>query len=247
MFRKIVQQPGENLPLQTLHDSKELWVDNVNQEIKAQLIQSCTSNRLCRHALREPDSRLDDLLDHGRTGELSKQQAEGMKQGAAAWVNAVHQRGHPVTSQHAKRGKWNNQCRNCGWKNTHMMETAQLKVKTAKHVVSWTILKRKTHNKVYNITNKTHSVSAWNSSSSDDAYVFPTTSDNSTTQPQTCITLNSVKISVLIDSGATADAISETTLTSLKPLPELTPANIKIFPYGCAKPLPITGAFTRKI
>ncbi len=74
--------------------------------------------------------------------------------------------------------------------------------------------------------------------------MFTATSSNSTTQLQTCIKLNDVKISALTDSGATANVISKATLSTLKPRPELTPADIKIFPYGSTKPLPIAGAFT---
>ncbi len=111
ILRKAVQQPGENLDTYCTRLcmlAKNCEFADVGKEIKAQLIQSCTSSRLRRRALREPDSSLGDLLDHGRSLELSEHQAEGMEQGAAVSVNAVHQRGQPATSQRAKRGKSNN-------------------------------------------------------------------------------------------------------------------------------------------
>lgn len=53
-----------------------------------------------------------------------------------------------------------------------------------------------------------------------------------------------MNIAAMIDSGAAVNIINESVLSTLKPCPQLSPANIKIFPYGNTKPLPITGAFT---
>ena len=91
MFGKAVQLPGENLDtyctrLRMLAKNCE-FVDT-DIEIKAQLIQGCTSTRLRRRALREPDKDLDDLFEHGRSLELS-QQAAGMEQIATASVNVI--------------------------------------------------------------------------------------------------------------------------------------------------------------
>lgn len=91
IFRKAGQQPGEDLArLRMLVKNCEFT--DIDSEIKAQLIQSCTSSRLRRKALREPDMTLNGLLDHARTLELSEMQATGMEQGVAAAVNVVHQR-----------------------------------------------------------------------------------------------------------------------------------------------------------
>ncbi len=80
-FRKAVQQPGEKLDtyqtrLRML--AKDCEFADVDCEIKAQLIQNCTSSRLHRKALREPDLTLEALLDHGRTLEISEKQAVGI-------------------------------------------------------------------------------------------------------------------------------------------------------------------------
>ena len=99
------------------------------------------------------------------------------------------------------------------------------------------------HKKVYNITS-TNTDNVQDSSSSDEAYVFAASSNDNAKQPQTHIKLNGVRISALIDSGAAVNIISEAVLSTLRSSPQLTSANIKIFPYGSTKPLPIAGAFT---
>lgn len=92
-FIKAVQQPDENLDtyqtrLRML--AKDCEFSNVDCEIKAQLIQNCTSSRLRRKALREPDLTVEALLDHGRTLKISEQQAAGIEQNAVAAVKALH-------------------------------------------------------------------------------------------------------------------------------------------------------------
>ena len=52
---------------------------NVDFQIKTQIIQACTSQRLRRRALRESDISLADLLLYGRTLERSEQEAQSME------------------------------------------------------------------------------------------------------------------------------------------------------------------------
>lgn len=123
VFRKAVQHPSESLDtyctrLRML--AKHCGFTDVDLEIKGQLIQSCTSSRLRRRALREPDMGLQDLLDYGRSMELSEQHATGMEQGAAASVNAVQPKDQPNKAYKPTfANKPNNQCRNCGRKYPH--------------------------------------------------------------------------------------------------------------------------------
>lgn len=148
-----------------------------------------------------------------------------------------------------------------------MTETAQQKEKTVKHAGKLNHFARqcrtkqgtpgrdfeikhrddskqhKTHKKVYNITstkqNTTH-----DSYRSDEADVFAASNNKNIRQPRTHIWLNGVKIAAMIDSGAAVNIISESVRRTLRPRPQLSPAGIKIFPYGNTEPLPITGAFT---
>ncbi|KAK0144485.1 hypothetical protein N1851_017146 [Merluccius polli] len=281
MFRKAVQQPDENsdthctrlLAWQSqTHIRKILRIlakncefADVEKEIKAQLIQSCSSTRLRRKALREPGTSLNDLLEYGRAMELSEQQAAGME-GSAVSVNA----GRAATSRCAGRARPNNQCRNCGGKYPHdgecpakgkdckacgkLNQFAKQCRSNQKQLRKDFDTKRrdyrdnagcqKTHKKVYNITST--NTDNLHSSSDDEAYVFAASSDDNTKQPRTHIKLNGVRISALIDSGAAVNIISEAFLSTLRPSPQLTPADIKIFPYGSTKPLPINEWSTGK-
>ena len=123
IFRKSTQEPGENLDsyhtrLRML--AKTCEFADVDAEIKTQIIQSCTSSRLRRKALREPELTLALLLDHGRTLELSEMQASGIERGAAASVNALEQKRYQKSSRWPdKRSTSNTQCRNCGGKYPH--------------------------------------------------------------------------------------------------------------------------------
>ena len=60
------------------------------QEILSQLIQHCSSQRLRRMALREPDKSLSDILTMGRLLEQSEAQAKEMEQSQQGYtVHAV--------------------------------------------------------------------------------------------------------------------------------------------------------------
>lgn len=101
------------------------------------------------------------------------------------------------------------------------------------------------HHKVCRVTRDRHTKSTRaNSSSSDDAYVFVCNGDKSAKLPHVHIQLNGVRVSVLIDSGAAVNIVSGAIHRTMKPLPQLRPAKIKIFSYGSTDPLPITGVFT---
>ena len=67
------------------------------KEILSQLIQNCKSNRLRRRALREPDKKLDDILNMGRTLEISDSQASAMEKSET--VNTVNKKTHIQTSK----------------------------------------------------------------------------------------------------------------------------------------------------
>lgn len=92
-FRQAMQLPSETFDtyrtkLKML--AKDCEFADEDKEIIAQIIQRCSSSRLCRRALREPDMTLTDLLVLGRMLESSKKQAKGIEEKAAAAVNALH-------------------------------------------------------------------------------------------------------------------------------------------------------------
>ena len=79
-FRQASQKPGKTI------DSYHTWLRQMaatckfhdDREIKSQIIQRCTSQRLRRHALRETMT-LQQTLDFGRSLEISEREAEGIE------------------------------------------------------------------------------------------------------------------------------------------------------------------------
>ena len=269
VFRNAKQEPGENLD--SYHTrlrmmAKNCEFANVDTEIKAQIIQSCASSRLRRKALREPDLTLANLLDHGRTLELSEMHASGIERGTES-VNAL---GKGTGSRHPKSSRWpekrstsnNNQCRNCGGKYPHESE-CPAKNKECRACGKFNHFARmcrssskdtktkgpqnkprKDPKKVHHITKTAPEERAENnSSSSDDNYVFAIDADKMSELPQTEVKVNGSSMSVLIDSGASANCISEISFDKLMPCPELTPTTTKIYPFRSDVPLPVSGVF----
>ena len=81
-FRSCKQKEGQTLDeyvteLRSL--SKTCEFTSTDMEILTQIIQHCTSNRLRRRALREPDKILTQIIDIGRTLEMADTQASAME------------------------------------------------------------------------------------------------------------------------------------------------------------------------
>lgn len=264
VFRKATQEPGENLD--SYHTRLRMLAKNcefadVDAEIKTQIIQSCASSRLRRKALREPDLTLDELLDHGRTLELSEMHASGIERGAAAAVNALDQKRYPKSSRWPEKRSTSNQCRNCGGKYPHDGE-CPAKNKECRacgkvnHFARQCRSTSKDNNtkrpqnkarydpkKVHHITKTADERIERNSSSSDDGYVFAVDADKISELPQTQVMLNGSSMSVLIDSGASANCISEISFDKLMPRPPLSSTTTKIYPFRSNVPLPVSGEF----
>ncbi|KAK7933590.1 hypothetical protein WMY93_004486 [Mugilogobius chulae] len=268
LFRKAVQEPGENLD--TYHTRLRILAKNceftdTTAEIKTQIIQSCSSSRLRRKALREPDLTLEDILNHGRACELSEMQATGMETGSVATVNKLfHKTGHKNPS----RGNWQprkqptNRCRNCGGnyphdgdcpaknkeckacgKLNHFARQCRSQPKETEYKHHTNKKRTQTPKTVHQITDSATGEKTGHTSSSDEAYVYVVKTDNTTKLPQTNVTMMGVQTLVLIDSGATANCISETTYNKLLPRPTLNQTDTKIYPYNSTDSLPVCGAF----
>lgn len=80
-------------------------------------------------------------------------------------------------------------------------------------------------------------------SSSDEAYVYVVNTAKTAKLPQTNVNMMGTQTLVLIDSGATANCISEATYNKLVPRPTLNPTDTKIYPYRSTESLPVCGAF----
>lgn len=80
-------------------------------------------------------------------------------------------------------------------------------------------------------------------SSSDEAYVYVVNTAKTAKLSQTNVNMMGTQTLVLIDSGATANCISEATCNKLLPRPTLSPTDTKIYPYRSTESLPVCGAF----
>ena len=105
-FRQARQNPGESMNafhsrLRQLSATCEF--DDINKEIKSQIILSCSSQRLRRKALRDTTMTLETLLNEARALEISETQAKVIESSGNA-ANAVL----PTPSQPKKN------CFNCG-------------------------------------------------------------------------------------------------------------------------------------
>lgn len=128
-FRQASQQVHETIDmfhtrLQQLADTCDFH--SKDREVKTQIIQTCTSTRLRRRALREPDMTLTDLLTAARAMEMAEKQASGIEDNASTTVNLVRSsetKHKPKLAQKqtykTRTSKPNTQCRNCGGSFPH--------------------------------------------------------------------------------------------------------------------------------
>ena len=93
-FRQAKQQPNETLD--TFHTRLQQlampcsFTDN-DKEVKTQIIQACTSRKLCRSALQHSEWSLSNLLSSGRAMELANKHIADIEQPLEALsVNRMH-------------------------------------------------------------------------------------------------------------------------------------------------------------
>ncbi len=91
--------------------AKDCKFANEEDEILSQLIQHCTSNRLRRLALREPDKKLKDILNTGRTMEAADAQAATMESKGAE-VHAVTNHRKSPSNHHFRKSQSDHGSRN---------------------------------------------------------------------------------------------------------------------------------------
>jgi translation initiation factor 4G len=106
-FRQSKQEPGESID--TYHTKLRKLAENcefanVDDEIKSQIIQSCSSTRLRRRALRENEINLEQLLKLARSFEISEQQASGIEKTESAHAIHTKTRSNPPSTHGNYRG-----------------------------------------------------------------------------------------------------------------------------------------------
>lgn len=112
-FRQSEQETGETIDtfhtrLRKLAETCEF--ENIDNEIKSQIIQSCSSTRMRRRALRKSEIGLKQLLLLARSFEISDEQAIGIENDAAH-VNAMRKttawkQNHKPNQPNRRRGNY---------------------------------------------------------------------------------------------------------------------------------------------
>ena len=259
IFRQTKQEKSENVDafctrLRKLAATCDFG--NVEREIKSQILVGCTSNRLRRRALRE-DMSLTDLLKHARSLEITEQQAKDIEKGES--VNALRHQGYKQQGPQEKKNN-DSKCRNCGgtWPHPGGRTSCPAYGKTcttcSKSHHFWRYCRSgadkkptqpKSKNSRKQSTRKNHSqvkCAAEVESSDPEDYVFKL---NTSGSPKFNILVGRSKqeICFLADSGASVNLISSKTFDNMDPKPRLEKSSSRIFAYGGAQPMKITGKF----
>ena len=127
LFRKIKQREGESID--SFHSKLRRVVltcdfHDINKEIKTQVIQNCSSQRLRRKALREHMT-LQRILATGRSDEIAEEQAKLMEGKEATYqIKKFTGKG--------KQAKTDKECFRCGGKYPHTKNCPAMGKKCAK-------------------------------------------------------------------------------------------------------------------
>ena len=225
---------------------------NLDREIKAQILQGCTSNRLRRRALQE-DMNLEALLKLARSLELADVQAKEME--TAETANFM-KRGTNVKTQGQKASGTNKKtCGWCGSKDRHAKRDCPAKDKKCRAcgkighyaAVCRSNQGREAQNRepqsrrVRQVTQDSGATSCPDAAlESDDDYCFGVGKT-----PTVDLTVNKKTVKFFIDTGASVNIIDGETAQKLSLQPE--PTQAKIYAYGSTTPLVIAGRATATV
>ena len=239
---------------------------DVDREIQSQIIQNCSSSRLRRKALRDPEMTLSRLIDVARVMELSEIQAKGIERVSnishSQCVNKVTKHGKPKQWAPTVKETQSNsiKCRNCGqsWPHKGGKSACPAMGRECRnctklyHFASCcrskpTTIRRKPQQK-----RGVHVVDA--DSSSDDAHVYKLTMCDVTVgvnkideRPHFVVSVNGHQVDIIADSGAEINIIDEKHYNEMKPQPKLRHDNTNILPYGSTTSLPVKGVFNATV
>ncbi|CAB4034315.1 Hypothetical predicted protein [Paramuricea clavata] len=127
-FRSCKQKEGQSLDefvTELRQLSKNCGFTDVDKEILSQVIQHCSSSRFRRRALREPDKSLTEILDIGRTLELTDKHAASMENESISAVRynknqQTTQRDTPLSHKETTQDRDSKKtCKNCGGAYPH--------------------------------------------------------------------------------------------------------------------------------
>ena len=262
-FRQAKQNPGETMNsyhsrLRQLATTCEFT--DVDKEVKSQIIQSCTSQRLRRKALRDSTMTLEALLAEARALEVSEQQATDIESPGAA--NAVLPPKSETPDKTARcfncGGSWphdakagcparNRKCNSCK-KYGHYAQYCRSSQKGQSGGKGGTRRKgnkKQGHRRLKppQTVNQVNEESRLRSppSSSEDEYTFTLSPRTKVSAPFVSLKVNGVTCKFLVDSGASVNIMSYDVLKMFDRT--LEPCDTKVYAFNSSEPLPVLGKF----
>ena len=121
-FRQARQEPNESMDsyvtrLRLLAATCEMG-DNLERELKTQILQTCTSRRICRKAIRD-EMTLDKILEYARSMEVADAQAKVVEAEREGNVNFVRRKDNKNQNRGAKKSDKTesdkSESQGCGW------------------------------------------------------------------------------------------------------------------------------------
>lgn len=261
-FRQAKQKVGENVTtyntrLRKLAEYCEFA--DIEAEIKSQIVQSCSSARLRRRALRDGDMTLENLLTLARAFELSDQQAQDIEGSKPEEVNFMKNKSRgrgktrgkgreknpegPATSNSQKtykpQAQQNKTCYRCGGTFPHKSKPCPAKGQKCTVCSKIGHFGKMCRSKDY----KARAVTGDDTSSDDDGYTFMATTKSRKSQPNTAVSINGNMVDIIVDTGATINILDQQSYKKITPRPKVMTTKTKIFPYGNGDSIDIQGTF----
>jgi len=263
VFRQAKQESSESISafhtrLRQLAVTCEF--DNVDREIKTQIVQSCSSHKLRTKALENPSYTLTQLLDAGKAMELSKTQAANIEENQS--VNNLSSRrgnrrrrnrksnkdgGRQADKKSRDRKSRNGgyedrksspKCRNCGGDYPHhggktSCPAYQATCRSCGKLNHFeTVCKSKDKGEWSNTRRSTvHKVSEEESSDEDEVYTFSLSTKALKDQPFFKIKVHGTPVTIMADSGASINILDEKEYRRLPNRPNLEPSSVKVYGY----------------
>ncbi|XP_069129130.1 uncharacterized protein [Argopecten irradians] len=267
-FRQAKQKEGEdimtyNTRLRKLGENCEFL--DLEEEIKSQIIQSCSSTRLRRRVLRDDDMTLGDILKLARSLELSDEQTKEIEN-KPEQINTIRRnqgrtrdtkRGNKekgFTKQNQRHGNGyqktkdkSAECYRCGGSYPHQGQ-CPAKGKKCNNCQKLNHFSKMCRSKKKELVHKVEKGAnhQYDSSGSDDEYVFHVNTRNAG-QPKAAVIIHGMPMDIIVDTGATVNILDEKTFQSMKSKPKLQKSNTNLYPYGSGEPIDIVGTFETEI
>ena len=274
-FRQAKQNSAETLDMYATRLrqlARYCEFPDIDREIKSQIIQCSSSNRLRRNALKDAGTTLQGLLDMGRAIETSEKEATAIETSSTQRSDTTTESAN-VVQYNPRQGKQttNNgrKCRHCGYDFPHRggMDQCPAKGKTCNacgklnHFAQ--VCRSTNHSQAgssqrsrvsksrprdrrtqNNVSDAETSEDSSNESDINSAYVIYRIEKKR--KPTTVIKIQDTSTRVLIDSGASVNIMDEATFHRLKKQPKLQKTKTKLYGYGKI-PIPVMGKITAQI